>query len=155
MNTRITALQEPTSLDGLGLALARELDRRQAPLSHEVSERLRVARLQALAARPHTPQRARAAQPVMVLAQAGDAPGGRWQPLWSLLPLLMLLAGLYFWPNWYQQNALSELAEIDTALLIDDLPPAAYADPGFAHFLRLRRQGDAPQAPAQEDTASE
>ena len=73
MNTRITALQEPTSLDGLGLALARELDRRQAPLSHEVSERLRVARLQALAARPHTPQRARAAQPVMVLAQAGDA----------------------------------------------------------------------------------
>jgi hypothetical protein len=30
----------------------------------------------------------------------------------------------------------NELAEIDSALLIDDLPPAAYADPGFLQFLK-------------------
>jgi hypothetical protein len=28
------------------------------------------------------------------------------------------------------------LAEVDSALLIDDLPPAAYADPGFLQFLK-------------------
>ena len=27
-------------------------------------------------------------------------------------------------------------AEIDAALLTDDLPPDAYSDPGFAEFLR-------------------
>ena len=31
---------------------------------------------------------------------------------------------------------MSDLAEIDTALLVDDLPPAAYSDPGFIQFLR-------------------
>ena len=29
-----------------------------------------------------------------------------------------------------------ELAEVDAALLTDDLPPAAYADPGFLQFLK-------------------
>jgi hypothetical protein len=28
------------------------------------------------------------------------------------------------------------LAEVDSALLIDDLPPQAYADPAFAYFLK-------------------
>jgi hypothetical protein len=30
----------------------------------------------------------------------------------------------------------SEVAEVDAALLTDDLPPAAYADPGFIQFLK-------------------
>ena len=40
------------------------------------------------------------------------------------------------------QNDLSalELADIDAALLVDDLPPVAYVDPGFAQFLKLSRQ---------------
>ena len=41
---------------------------------------------------------------------------------------------------------LQELAEIDTALLVDDLPPAAYSDPGFVQFLR--------QSAAETDTPS-
>jgi hypothetical protein len=31
-----------------------------------------------------------------------------------------------------------DLAEIDSAILADDLPPAAYTDPGFAQFLKNR-----------------
>jgi hypothetical protein len=31
-----------------------------------------------------------------------------------------------------------ELAEIDVAILVDDLPPDAYADPGFSQFLKVR-----------------
>jgi hypothetical protein len=37
-----------------------------------------------------------------------------------------------------------EVAEVDAALLADDLPPAAYSDPGFVQFLKTTdsRQGD-------------
>jgi len=31
----------------------------------------------------------------------------------------------------------NELAEVDSALLTDDLPPSAYADPGFLQFLKM------------------
>ena len=31
----------------------------------------------------------------------------------------------------------NEIAEVDAALLTDDLPPTAYTDPGFVHFLKL------------------
>jgi hypothetical protein len=31
----------------------------------------------------------------------------------------------------------NEVAEVDSALLTDDLPPTAYTDPGFVHFLKL------------------
>jgi len=32
-----------------------------------------------------------------------------------------------------------EIAEVDAELLIDDLPPQAYTDPGFAQFVRANR----------------
>ena len=32
----------------------------------------------------------------------------------------------------------NEVAEVDAALLTDDLPPQAYTDPGFLHFLKLQ-----------------
>jgi hypothetical protein len=35
-----------------------------------------------------------------------------------------------------KEDRANELAEVDTALLTDDLPPSAYADPGFVQFLR-------------------
>jgi len=33
----------------------------------------------------------------------------------------------------------SEVAEVDAAILTDELPPAAYADPGFVQFLKSDR----------------
>ena len=32
-----------------------------------------------------------------------------------------------------------EVAEVDAALLTDDLPPAAFSDPGFVQFLKTTR----------------
>jgi len=37
------------------------------------------------------------------------------------------------------ENVTTELTEIDTALLTDDLPPSAYADPGFTQFIKSSR----------------
>ena len=37
-------------------------------------------------------------------------------------------------------NRLGNQVMIDTELLTDELPPAAYTDPGFVHFLSINRR---------------
>jgi hypothetical protein len=136
-NTELFASPEP--LDRMGLHLAQLLTQASAELPHDLTERLRVARQQALAVR----------KPELVLQHQVVAQGssltlsnspseglGLWSVLGSALPLLALVAGLVA-VHWFdRKQTLSELAEIDTALLVDDLPPAAYSDPGFIRFLR-------------------
>jgi hypothetical protein len=38
------------------------------------------------------------------------------------------------------EHQIQAAAEVDAALLSDDLPPQAYADPGFAEFLRRQER---------------
>lgn len=129
----------PEPLDRVGLHLAQMLTQASAELPHDLTERLRVARQQALAARK--PELALEQQVVaqgssLTLSQSPSEGLGLWSVLGSVLPLLALLAGLIA-VHWFDRNeTLSELAEIDTALLVDDLPPEAYSDPGFIRFLR-------------------
>ena len=59
-----------------------------------------------------------------------------WQPMASALPLIALVAGLVAINIIQDDDRTSELAEVDAALLTDDLPPDAYADPGFVQFLK-------------------
>jgi hypothetical protein len=54
----------------------------------------------------------------------------------SLVPLIALVAGLALIQNIMDDDRANELAEVDSALLVDDLPPSAYADPGFLQFLK-------------------
>ena len=54
----------------------------------------------------------------------------------SLLPLLMLAIGLLLIQEHAQHEQIMAAAEIDSALLADDLPPDAYRDPGFLEYLR-------------------
>ena len=56
-----------------------------------------------------------------------------------LLPVLALLVGLVAINRALDDDVAQEMAKVDAALLIDDLPPAAYADPGFLLFLKLNR----------------
>ena len=65
-----------------------------------------------------------------------DAPPSWAWRMASALPLLVLLAGLWGINHWYQQEQVEAAANVDLALLSDDLPPAAYADPGFEEYLR-------------------
>ncbi|MEN9670201.1 MAG: hypothetical protein RL018_478, partial [Pseudomonadota bacterium] len=60
-----------------------------------------------------------------------------WSRLASFLPLIALVVGLITISVIQNDLRARELAEVDTALLVDDLPPAAYADAGFAQFLKL------------------
>lgn len=53
--------------------------------------------------------------------------------VWTLVALGAGLTGIY---HWQQEQRIDELADVDAAMLLDDLPPAAYADPGFHVFLK-------------------
>jgi len=136
-NTGIFVSQEP--MDRMGSQLAQLLTQASDDLPHDLTERLRVARQQALAVRKPEP-----APKTQIVAQGNSltlagppSEGlGLWSILGSALPLLALLAGLITVQWLDKQQTVTELADIDTALLVDDLPPAAYSDPGFIQFLR-------------------
>jgi hypothetical protein len=49
---------------------------------------------------------------------------------------LVLASGLLVIDSLQDEQRVLELADVDSALLTDDLPPAAYLDVGFAQFLK-------------------
>jgi hypothetical protein len=63
-------------------------------------------------------------------------PPSVWLRLASALPLVVLVAGLVLIQEYHDREQIAAAAEIDSALLADELPPAAYGDPGFSEFLR-------------------
>ena len=50
--------------------------------------------------------------------------------------MIALVAGLVIVNTQSDQSGFSEVTEVDTALLTDDLTPAAYADTGFVQYLK-------------------
>ena len=126
-------------IDQVGRAILRRLNEHAADLPHDITERLRVARMQALAQRKPEPIRIFVPQ----LASASGPGMGNfdeglnlWSRLASALPLILLLFGLATIHIFQNEHRANEIAQIDAELLIDDLPPAAYTDPGFLIFLK-------------------
>ena len=129
------------SQDQFGLRIAAQLNSAALDLPHDISERLRAARTRAVAARLQPLTRAKTSSALLNqkgvgLLSYGDEGLNIWGRLASFLPLIGLVAGLALIQNIMDDNRANELAEVDSALLIDDLPPAAYADPGFLQFLK-------------------
>ena len=127
--------------DILGRRLAVHLDHAQEHLAYDITERLRAARTRALAARKLGPIEWKTANEIQIqnglLSLKPESKfHGLYQTLVSMLPLVCLAAGLVFLYDFHNDQSAMELAEVDSALLIDDLPPQAYADPAFAHFLK-------------------
>lgn len=123
----------------VGTRLAGLLTSQSQALPHDVTERLRFAREQAVARAQQS--RAQAARGTTAVVQANGtlALGGFaswWQRAASLLPLLVLVSGLVLIDQWVVHEQVLNAAEIDAQLLSDDLPPTAYSDPGFAEYLR-------------------
>lgn len=128
--------------DRFGLKLAARLSQSTDALPHDISERLRAARMQALdkykQVKTVTATSVQSNGGVATLG-FGDEDSSLWRRVASIIPLLVLAAGLVAIQILDNDNTAKELAEIDSALLTDDLPPAAYTDPGFAQFLKARR----------------
>ena len=114
----------------------------------DIAERLAAARRMALAAKkaeaPATvPQFALPGSHGAVFDDDDGSPlhrAGAWLRrlalLWTLVALVVGVTGIY---EWQQQKRVEELADVDAAMLLDDLPPTAYADQGFHVFLKHDR----------------
>ncbi len=118
-------------------------------LPHDLTERLRVSRQQAVAKRKLASLTHAATAPsvsrsggsaTLSMGSGGNEPFSLWNMIASALPLVALMVGLFVINNIQNDNRAREVAEVDAALLTDDLPPAAYADPGFVQFLKSRRE---------------
>lgn len=105
-----------------------------ADLPHDIEQRLRFARERALAQARHT--QAAASQPWVQVGKTLVIGAPWWQKAASFLPLLLLVAGLVLIQSVKNDIQVDAAAEIDSVLLADELPPDAYADPGFGEFLR-------------------
>jgi len=55
----------------------------------------------------------------------------------SVVPVFALVIGMALLHESHNEDRASEVAEVDSALLVDEVPPVAYSDPGFLQFLRL------------------
>ena len=139
MTQHTSALALPRQ-DQFGRRVAARLDDGVAALPHDITERLRAGRMQALAQR-----KVAALQPARSASVSADGQAtlggdeGRlslWQRIASALPLVVLVAGLVTIHVVQNDRRAREVAEVDAALLTDDLPPSAYADPGFVQFLK-------------------
>jgi hypothetical protein len=105
-----------------------------ADLPHDIQQRLRVSRELALAKAAPASRGTR--QHGVVAAGTSAVLGAWWVRLGSLLPLLVLALGLFVVQWIEREERIRAAADIDTVLLADELPPAAYADPGFTEYLR-------------------
>ncbi len=134
---KINALQ-----DILGKRVATRLSESAESLPHDVLERLKAGRMNALQMRKVAAVKTSNAASRFsggTALQMGLHSGGGWGPLASLIPLLALIVGLMAITVLQDDYLVQELADVDTELLTDDLPPSAYTDPGFAQFLHLHQ----------------
>jgi len=94
---------------------------------------------------------AASAAPAGATLAAGDGIGpGAAEPrgarsLWlragvAMLPLILVAIGLLGISIWHELDVADETADVDLAVLTDDVPISAYADRGFGVFLKNSKQ---------------
>ena len=125
-----------TQVDQFGQASAALLRQGTQNIPQGVKDRLYAARMKALAVR----------KPEKILIQkqvlAGSArnwtsgSNGVWDTFGWIAPLAVLVFGLIGIVQWQDDSRINDIAEVDAALLSDDVPPDAYADSGFMAFLK-------------------
>ncbi len=134
--------------DQFGRQIAARLNESTDQLPRDYVERLRAARVQAVEKRKQVMQLESAALTFQrhhntLSATHGGGHSAWWNRLGSVGLLLVLMVGLMAINVIQDDLKTRELADIDAAILIDDLPPAAYLDVGFAQYLKAgNRQQD-------------
>ncbi|MED5619282.1 DUF3619 family protein [Ideonella sp. BN130291] len=145
--TKLTTLRDPEVLQArFALRVTAQLAQHAERTPHDVTERLRFARERALerARQVRRSAAVEAASNVQSMGGAAALSGGGRSPWWlklaSFAPLVLLLAGLSLIEQMHDRNQIAAAAEIDVALLADDLPPDAYRDAGFVEFLKTSQE---------------
>ena len=120
-------------------------------LSGDTQDRLREARLLAV----------NRAKPELVFVRSVQTahPGNKnfsWEkPLWSLsswlIPIAIVVFGLIAIAEWQEDQRIKDIANVDIALLTDDVPPDAFVDNGFMAYLKLKTSAKPQEAAPSED----
>ena len=128
--------------DQFAKSLIQRLDTAVQTTTPDIAERLRFARERALGAQKITP--INTAWSLAPQTGASFALGGGnfnfFGKLGMIIPLVALVVGLIAINQLQSDYRAKEIADVDAALLTDDLPPAAYADQGFGQFLKLQAE---------------
>lgn len=129
------------------MRVAARLAEQSEAVSPDVHGRLRFARERAL--ERARAQRVAAPSPALQIGNAGAgtlalsggprSPSSWWMRFAQVLPLFALVAGLVLIQNQHVRAQIAAAAEIDSDLLVDELPPTAYSDPGFLEFMKVQR----------------
>ncbi|MBU3593777.1 DUF3619 family protein [Polynucleobacter sp. 71A-WALBACH] len=125
-----------TEADQFGLTAAALLRQGSQSLPAGIKDRLYAARLKALSVKK--PEKVRIQQHVLASSAGNWSSGSRsfWDNVGWVAPLIVLVFGLIGIAQWQQDSRINDIAELDAALLTDDVPPDAYADSGFMGFLK-------------------
>ena len=108
-------------------------------LPHEISQRLKAARMMALSKRKVVSAELASANVNLgttAAFQIGEVRMNFWRKMAATVPLIALVAGLVSIEVLQDDLSANEVANVDAELLIDELPPAAYASPGFVQYLQ-------------------
>ncbi|MBU3590324.1 DUF3619 family protein [Polynucleobacter sp. 80A-SIGWE] len=126
----------PTEADQFGLSAAALLRQGSQSLPVGIKDRLYAARLKAISVKK--PEKVRIQQHVLASSTGNWTSGSRsfWDNVGWVAPLVVLVFGLIGIAQWQQDSRINDIAELDVALLTDDVPPDAYADSGFMGFLK-------------------
>ena len=126
---------DQTQADQFGLASAALL--RQGTLPKEIKDRLYAARMKAISLKK--PEKVRVQKRALATSSGNWNSGssnGLWDTIGWVAPLAVLVFGLIGIAQWQDDSRINDIAEVDAALLTDDVPPDAYADSGFMAFLK-------------------
>ena len=122
--------------DQFGRASAALLSQSAQSLPACIKDRLHAARMGALSAKKA--EKVLAQKPVFagISGNWNSGSNGLWDTVGWMAPLVVLVFGLIRIAQWQDDSRINDIAEVDAALLSDDVPPDAYADSGFLAFLK-------------------
>ncbi|MBU3617524.1 DUF3619 family protein [Polynucleobacter sp. JS-Polo-80-F4] len=125
-----------TQADQFGQASAALLRQGTQTIPQNIKDRLYAARMKALSVRK--PEKVRIQKQVLAASGRNWTSGsnGVWDTVGWIAPLVVLVFGLIGIAQWQDDSRINDIAEVDAALLSDDVPPDAYADSGFMAFLK-------------------
>lgn len=108
-------------------------------LSARISNRLENARKLALAAKLEEREPFWSHNWVRESFKNSNATGSDWRNrAWGVFgaaPIFALAFGIVLISNWQQDERIIDIAKVDSAILVDAVPPHAYKDDGFVRYL--------------------